>query len=71
MQIIGLQADETWSFVKKKTKKRWIWVVYDPEHRLVVAPYVGCRGIKSAKKLWKRIPFQLRRCEFETDDWKA
>jgi IS1 family transposase len=71
MQIFGLKADELWSFVKKKTKKRWIWVVYDPVHRLVVAHYVGCRGIKSAKKLWKRIPARLRRCEFETDDWKA
>jgi IS1 family transposase len=38
---------------------------------MVVVHYVGCGGIKSAKKLWKRILVQLRHCEFEPDNWKA
>ena len=29
LQLFGIQADELWSFVGKKAKKRWIWVAYD------------------------------------------
>jgi insertion element IS1 protein InsB len=71
LQVFGIQADELWSFVGKKTKKRWIWVAYDPVHRLVVAHFIGGRGKKAAKKFWERIPPELRDCHFETDDWDA
>lgn len=71
LQVFGIQADELWSFVKKKKKKRWIWVAYDPVHRLVVAHHIGGRGIKAARKFWKKIPDALKTCYFETDDWKA
>jgi hypothetical protein len=36
LQVFGIQMDETWSFVGRKQRKRWIWIVYDPIHRLVV-----------------------------------
>ncbi len=71
LQVFGIQMDELWSFVGKKKRKRWVWVVYDPVHRLVIAYYIGGRGKKAAKKLWKKIPPCLRGCKFETDDWKA
>ena len=71
LQVFGLQADEMWSFVGKKEKKRWIWVVYDPVHRLVITYHIGGRGKKAAKKLWEKIPPELRKCNFETDDWEA
>jgi len=71
LQVFGLQADELWSFVGKKVKKRWIWVAYDPVHRLVIAHHIGGRGKKAAKKFWKKIPMILRSCYFETDDWEA
>ena len=70
-QIFGLQADEMWSFVGNKKNKKWIWVVYDPMHRLVIAYHIGGRGIAAAKKLWNKIPKNLRRCYFETDHWDA
>lgn len=71
LQIFGIQADELWSFVYKKQQKRWIWIAYDPVNRLVIAHHIGRRGIKSAKKFWKKIPDKLKSCSFETDGWKA
>lgn len=71
LQVFGIQADELWSFVQKKRKKRWIWVAYDPVHRLVVAHHIGGRGKKAAIKFWNKIPFVLQACYFETDDWEA
>ena len=71
LQVFGIQADEMWSFVNRKKEKRWIWIAYDPVHRLVVACHIGCRGIKSAKAFWKKIPDVLKKCSFETDDWDA
>jgi insertion element IS1 protein InsB len=60
-----------WSFVKEKANKRWIWVAYDPAHRLVVAYHIGGRGVKAAKQFWGKILRRLRTCQFETDDWDA
>jgi len=71
LQVFGIQADELWSFVEKKAKKRWIWVAYDPVHRLVIAHHIGGRGKKAAKKFWMKIPPILQSCYFETDDWEA
>lgn len=70
-QVFGIQADELWSFVGKKSRKRWIWVAYDPVHRMVIAYHIGGRGIKAAKKFWNKIPPTLRNRAFETDDWEA
>jgi IS1 family transposase len=71
LQVFGIQADELWSFVYEKTRKRWIWVAYDPVNRLVIAHHIGGRGKKAAKKFWNKIPPTLRTCNFETDDWEA
>lgn len=71
LQVSGIQADELWSFVQKKSQKRWIWVAYDPVHRLVVAYHIGGRGKEAAKQFWKKIPDALKSCFFETDDWEA
>jgi len=71
LQLFGLQADEMWSFVQKKKNKRWIWIAYDPVHRLVVAHFIGKRNTDAAKEFRKRIPDELSHCTFETDDWDA
>ncbi len=71
LQVFGIQADELWSFVQKKKRKRWIWIAYDPVHRLVVACHIGGRGIQAARKFWNKIPDALKGCNFETDDWEA
>ncbi len=76
LQVLGIQADELWSFVGKKRKKCWIWVAYDPVHRLVIAyhrgaGHIGGRGIRAAKKFWGKIPQTLQSCYFETDNGEA
>ena len=71
LQVFGIQADELWSFVGEKSKKRWIWVAYEPVSKLIVAHHIGGRGKKAAKKFWQKIPYQLRACNFETDHWEA
>ena len=71
LQVFGLQADELWSFVQKKKNKRWVWVAYDPVHRMVVAYHIGGRGKKAARQFWNKIPTVLKSCYFETDDWEA
>ena len=72
LQVIGLQADEVWSFVGKKKNKAWIWIVFEPEHRQVIAFHVGNRGVESMRALWDKIPRKMRKwCYFETDYWEA
>ena len=71
LQVFGIQADELWSFVQKKKHKRWIWVAYDPIHRLVIAHHIGGRGKRAAMKFWNKIPPALHTCDFETDNWEA
>lgn len=71
LQVFGIQADEMWSYVGKKSEKRWIWIAYDPIHRLVVACHIGKRSAKAAKAFWKKIPDELKGCDFETDHWDA
>jgi insertion element IS1 protein InsB len=66
------EADEMWSFVKKKTNKQWVWLAFDPQTRQVLAFYVGDRSRQSARQLWKRIPRVYRQqATFYTDDWEA
>ena len=71
LQVFGIQLDELWSFVHKKSNKRWIWLAYDPVHRLVISFHIGGRVIRAARKFWNKIPPLLRSCNFETDDWEA
>ena len=61
-----------WSFVGCKQAEAWIWIVFEPDTRQVIAFHIGSRGKDSARALWKKIPCSMRRyCYFETDDWDA
>ena len=71
-QVIGLQLDEAWSFVGCKKQKRWIWVVFDPLNRLVVAFHIGTRGRESAQAIWNKTPdIYKSNTFFATDYWEA
>lgn len=48
LQLIRLQADEMWSFVGRKSAKQWIWVIYWPELKQVLAYHVGGRSKQDA-----------------------
>lgn len=71
LQIFGIQADELWSFVQNKMNKRWIWLAYDPIHRIVITYHIGDRSKAAAKFFWDKIPNCLKNGYFETDDWEA
>lgn len=72
LQLIGLQSDEMWSFVGNKKSKAWIWVVYEPESKQVLAFHIGNRGTESMRELWNKIPVHFRKWSyFETDYWEA
>ncbi|MBC6996775.1 IS1 family transposase [Lewinella lacunae] len=45
LQSVEIQLDEMWSFVGCKKNKRWIWVVYCPAIKQVLAFHVGGRGV--------------------------
>ena len=72
LEVFGLQMDEMWSFVQCKKNKVWIWVVYDPAHKQVIAFHLGGRDEYALRKLWKKIPRAYRKhCQFATDHYKA
>ena len=71
-KLLVLQLDEAWSFVGKKTNKCWIWVVFDPENRLILAFHIGAQDKTSAHVLWEKIPDRYKPgAGFATGCWEA
>jgi IS1 family transposase len=72
LQSVELQADEMWSFVRHKKFKRWIWVVYCPAIKQILAFHIGGRSKADAQQLFDKLPARLRdNCRFATDYWEA
>ena len=66
-----LELDELWSFVFRKSDKRWIWIALCRRTRQVVAYFIGDRSEKSCRELWKRIPEAYKKCCSYSDFWEA
>jgi IS1 family transposase/transposase-like protein len=66
-----LELDELWSFVLKKSKKRWIWIALCRRTRQVVAYFIGNRKEASCRELWERIPPAYRKSQTYSDFWAA
>jgi insertion element IS1 protein InsB len=66
-----LELDELWSFVLKKTNKRWVWVALCRRTRQIVAYFSGDRSEASCLQLWRRIPLAYKRCYSFSDFWDA
>ena len=66
-----LELDESWSFVLKKTRKRWVWLALRRKTRQVAAYFIGDRSEQSCRKLWERVPEAYRRGHCYSDFWKA
>ena len=66
-----LELDELWSFVLKKSEKRWIWIALCRRTRQVVAYYIGDRSEKSCRKLWERIPHAYKKLHSYSDFWEC
>ncbi len=66
-----LELDEMWSFVYRRSNKRWIWVALCRRTRQVVAYAIGNRGEQSCRLLWERIPESYRRGILYSDFWES
>jgi IS1 family transposase len=66
-----LELDEMWSFVLKKSAKRWLWIAICRRTRQVVAFALGDRSEASCETLWERIPSSYKICQTFSDFWSA
>ncbi|MBD0327966.1 MAG: IS1 family transposase [Pyrinomonadaceae bacterium] len=72
LRRLEAEADEMWSFVKKKVHPQWIWIAMDAKTRQIIAFHVGDRSRDSAKQLWANIPIEYReQAIFHTDQYEA
>ena len=66
-----LELDEIWSFVLKKSQKRWIWLALCRRTRQIVAYAMGDRSEATCRQLWQRIPTKYKACRTFSDFWDA
>lgn len=66
-----LELDELWSFVAKKSCKRWIWLILCRRTRQVLAYAIGPRNDATCRLLWSRIPGRYRYGRLYTDFWHS
>jgi insertion element IS1 protein InsB len=66
-----LELDELWSFVYRKSNKRWIWIALCRRTRQVVAFAIGDRSEETCRRLWESIPLAYRSCHTYSDFWDA
>jgi IS1 family transposase len=66
-----LELDEVWSFVQRRSNKRWLWIALCRRTRQVVAYVIGDRSEQSCRALWAAIPGQYQRAHSYSDFWDA
>jgi len=66
-----LELDEIWSFVLKKSQKRWVWLALCRRTRQIVAYVIGDRSQETCRQLWERIPTEYKACRTFSDFWEA
>ncbi len=66
-----LELDELWSFVWKKSRKRWLWTALCRRTRQIVAFVIGDRSEKTCRRLWNKIPDEYKHCLTFSDFWEA
>ena len=66
-----LELDEVWSFVFRRSNKRWLWTAICRRTKQIVAAVVGDRSAETCQKLWSLIPESYRRCHTLSDFWSA
>lgn len=69
--VSELELDELWSFVLKKSRKRWVWIALCRQRRQIVAFVIGNRSAATCRKLWQQIPPVYRQAHCYTDFWEA
>lgn len=72
IKLMDNEADELWSFVGRRKRVHYVWVVMHRQSRQVVAFHVGDRSRQTARQLWEKVPERVRRYGlFHTDDWES
>lgn len=72
VEVFGIQLDEMWSFVGKKSNKQWIWLALNPLNRQIVAVHIGGRGKEDAQLFYDNMPIIFKeQAGFFTDYWTA
>ena len=66
-----LELDGVWSFVIKKTEKRWLWTAMCRRTRQVIAYVIGDRSEAIYLKLWLAILQAYKHCQIYSDFWNA
>ncbi len=66
-----LEYDEAWSFVLKKSNKRWLWTVMCRRTRQIIAFVIGDRSETTCRRLWNEVPLAYRSCISYSDFWEA
>ena len=66
-----LELDEAWSFVRKKTNKKWLWTAMCRRTRQIVAFVIGDHSARTCARLWSKIPARYERCHSFSDLWKG
>ncbi|MCS4201884.1 IS1 family transposase [Salinibacter ruber] len=66
-----LELDECWTYVRKRSNKRWLRAQLCRRTRQVVANAHGDRSAKTCARLWSRIPDGYRQGKSFSDFWKS
>ena len=66
-----LELDECWTYVQKRSNKRWLWVALCRRTRQVIAFVIGDRSARTCARLWAKIPEAYRRQRSVSDFWKS
>ena len=56
-----LELDELWSFVGRRKRRVWLWLVVERARRRIVGWTLGSRGEAPLRKLWPAFPAHYRR----------
>ncbi len=66
IRLFDNEADELWSFVRKRDNVYYIWLVIHRATRQVIAFHVGDRSRKSARALWEKLPNKFKNTAYST-----
>lgn len=61
IDVVVLEADELWSYVKKKKNSQWLWLVMHSKTRQILAMEVGERDGKTAQRLFAKLPEAVKK----------
>ncbi len=68
VKVEEAELDEMWSFVKKKSRQRWLWHAIDHQTHTVLAYHFGPRKDSAFKALQKKLScFDIE--FYYSDDW--